>query len=139
MPTRLRTRHIALSATFVALAAGGTAACDDAPDTVEETHRFYCTSQDGTVVDEDNCDDDSDGHGGMFLLWHSTSAPAGLSRGHKVPAGGQSFAYNDKAARTSWGLPATGRIGGNGVTTKVGVVGKGGAPVGSGGGAKAGG
>lgn len=139
MPTRLRTRTLALSAAFVGLAAGGTAACDDGgPDTVEEEHRFYCTTETGRVVEEDHCDDDGDGYGHMFFIWHSTTAPAGLRPGAMVPAGGQKFAYNDKAARTSWGLPASGRIGGNGVTTKVGVVGKGGAPVG-GGGAKAGG
>ncbi|MEU1761331.1 hypothetical protein [Micromonospora sp. NPDC005652] len=33
MPTRTRTRNIVLSAAFVGLAAGGTAACDSASDT----------------------------------------------------------------------------------------------------------
>lgn len=128
MPTRLRSRRVAISTAFAALAAGGTAACDDAPDTVEEQHRFYCTTQDGKVVDEDNCDDD--GGGGMFYIWHSPHYPAGLRPLTALPSGGKSFPYNDKAARTAWGLPATGQIG-NGVTTKVNVVGKGGAPVGA--------
>lgn len=126
---RRSTRRIAFTTTFLAITAGGTAACDDAPEPVEETHRFYCTTTDGTVVDEDNCDDDGDGLGGMFFIYHSTSYPAGLAPGHKVPPGGKSFPYNDKASRTAWGLPANGKIG-NGSTTKVGVVGKGGPPAG---------
>jgi hypothetical protein len=44
--------------------------------------------------------------------------------GTRLPAGGSRFAYNDRAARSSFGLPATGRIG-NG-TIKSSVVGKGG-------------
>lgn len=128
--TRYRTRSLALSAAFVGLATGGTAACDSA--TVDEDHTFYCTTQDGIVVDEDNCDDDGDGHGGMFFIWHSSSYTPGLRPGQHVPAGGQSFRFNDKAARTAWGLPATGRIA-NGSTVKVGVAGRGGAPVRAGG------
>ncbi|TDB99601.1 hypothetical protein E1091_06545 [Micromonospora fluostatini] len=143
MSARYRTRRLTVGTAFLALAAGGVAACDDAPDnTVQEQHRFYCTTADGTVVDEDHCDDSdhvSGGGGfvGLFFISHSTSYPAGLAPGAKVPPGGRSFPYNDKATRSSWGLPSTGKIG-NGSTTKVNVVGKGGAPV-SGGGAKAGG
>ena len=47
----------------------------------------------------------------------------------QLPPGGNRFAYNDRAARQSFGLPATGRIS-NG-TVKTSVVGKGGAARGS--------
>ena len=30
--------------------------------------------------------------------------------GSRLPAGGSKFAYNDRAARASFGLPATGKI-----------------------------
>jgi hypothetical protein len=129
---RLTSRRVALSAAFLGLAAGGTAACDSAPETVEEEHRFYCATEGGTVVNEDNCDDDGDGRGGMFFIYHAVGYPAHIPAGQPVPAGGQRFAYNDTMARSQWGLPATGKIG-NGTTTKVGVVGRGGPPVGGGG------
>lgn len=132
------TRNLALSAGFLGLAAGGVAACDSTPDTVEENHRFYCTNSQGVVVPEDHCDDDGDGHGGSFFIMHSVFMPGNLQPGQPVPASAQArrFAYNDKAQRSAWGLPAQGKIG-NGTSTKVGVVGKGGAPAprgGSGGG-----
>jgi hypothetical protein len=82
------------------------------------------------VVDEENCDDDDDRGGGvgfvpLFFIWHSSSFRPGYPVGTKLPPGGSRFAYNDRAARSSFGLPATGRIS-NG-TVKTSVVGKGGA------------
>jgi hypothetical protein len=79
-------------------------------------------------VDEDNCDDDDNNGGGVgfvpFFIWHSSSYGSGYRPGYRLPAGGSKFAYNDRAARSSFGLPSTGRIS-NG-TVKTSVVGKGG-------------
>ena len=94
------------------------------------------------MVDEDNCDDDDDRGGGgvgfvpLFFIWHSSSYRPGYGVGQKLPPGGNRFAYNDRAARSSFGLPPTGRIA-NG-TVKTSVVGKGGAGR-SGSGSKSGG
>ncbi len=121
---RMTSRRVALTTSFLLLAAGGTAACDSSN---EQDETFYCATEDGTIVDEDYCDDDDSrggGFGGGFFIWHSTSYRPGLKAGSKLPAGGGRFAYNDRAARSSFGLPATGRIS-NG-TVKTSVVGKGG-------------
>jgi hypothetical protein len=121
----MSSRSVSLTSTFLLLAAGGVAACDN-DDTQDEA--FYCADANGTVVDEDNCDDDNDGGGGVgfvpFFIWHSSSYGSGYRPGYRLPAGGSKFAYNDRAARSSFGLPSTGRIS-NG-TIKTSVVGKGG-------------
>jgi hypothetical protein len=116
---------VSLTSTFLLLAAGGVAACDN-DETQDEA--FYCADENGVVVDEEYCDDDND-RGGvgivpLFFIWHSSSYRPGYAVGTKLPAGGSRFAYNDRAARTSFGLPASGRIA-NG-TVKTNVVGKGG-------------
>ena len=118
---------MSLTSTFMLLAAGGVAACDSGDDTQDEG--FYCADANGTVVDEDNCDDDNDRGGGvgivpLFFIWHSSSYRSGYPVGSRLPAGGSKFAYNDRAARSSFGLPSSGRIS-NG-TVKTSVVGKGG-------------
>jgi hypothetical protein len=117
---------VSLTSTFLLLAAGGVAACDNGNDTQDEG--FYCADENGTVVDEDNCDDDNNNGGGVgfvpFFIWHSSSYRSGYPVGSRLPAGGSKFAYNDRAARSSFGLPTTGRIT-NG-TVKTSVVGKGG-------------
>ena len=64
----------------------------------------------------------SGGH--PYYIYHSPSYGRGLAVGSLLPAGGSRFAYNDKSARSSFGLPSTGKIG-NG-TVKTSVVGKGG-------------
>jgi hypothetical protein len=122
---RMTSRSVSLTSTFLLLAAGGVAACDN-DETQDEA--FYCADENGVVVDEDNCDDDND-RGGvgivpLFFIWHSSSYRPGYAVGTKLPAGGSRFAYNDRAARRSFGLPASGRIS-NG-TVKTNVVGKGG-------------
>ncbi len=129
MNRRMFSRQIVLPATFLLLAAGGTAACDS--DENEDGH-FYCTDANGTVIDEDYCDDsDGDGSSGFFFMYMGSSMhapPSGHSSypvGSRLPASAPKFASNDRAARAKFGLPATGRIG-NG-TVKTGVVGKGGA------------
>jgi hypothetical protein len=135
----MTSRRVALTSTFLLLAAGGTAACDNSR---EDQEGFYCADEYGTVVDEDNCDDDGNNGGGvgivpLFFIWHSSSYRPGYAVGSKLPAGGSRFAYNDRAARSSFGLPATGRIS-NG-TVKTGVVGKGGSGTSGKSGSKSGG
>jgi len=120
---RMSSRSVALSSTFLLLAAGGAAACDSGSEYQDEG--FYCADADGVVVDEDYCDDEGGGgHGGGFFIWHSSGYRSGYPVGHKLPGGGSRFAYTDKAARSSFGLPSSGRIS-NG-TVKTSVVGKGG-------------
>jgi hypothetical protein len=130
---RMTSRSVSLTSTFLLLAAGGLAACDSGNDYQDEG--FYCADENGTIVDEDYCDDDNNnGGGGLggFFIWHSSSYKPGYKVGSKLPAGGSKFAYNDRSARQSFGLPSSGRIG-NG-TVKTSVVGKGGS--GSSGGSK---
>jgi hypothetical protein len=114
---------VSLTSTFLLLAAGGAAACDNDDEYRDEG--FYCADANGVVVDEDYCDDDNGGGGGGgFFIWHSAGYRSGYPVGSRLPAGGSKFAYNDRAARTAFGLPASGRIA-NG-TVKTSVVGKGG-------------
>ena len=114
---------MSLTSTFLLLAAGGVAACDNND---ERDEGFYCADANGVVVDEDYCDDDNNGGGGGggFFIWHSSGYRSGYPVGSRLPAGGSKFAYNDRAARSSFGLPSSGRIS-NG-TVKTSVVGKGG-------------
>jgi hypothetical protein len=124
----MTSRSVSLTSTFLLLAGGAVAACDNGDEIQDEG--FYCADENGTVVDEENCDDDGNNNGGglgllpLFFIWHSASYGPGYPIGYRLPAGGSRFAYNDRAARTSFGLPATGRIA-NG-TVKTSVVGKGG-------------
>jgi hypothetical protein len=124
---RMTSRSVSLTSTFLLLAAGGVAACDSGDQYQDEG--FYCADANGVIVDEDNCDDDGGSNGGgvgllPFFIWHSSSYRPGYRVGSKLPAGGAKFAYNDRASRSSFGLPSSGRIG-NG-TVKTSVVGKGG-------------
>ncbi|HEX8626561.1 MAG TPA: hypothetical protein VF755_00125 [Catenuloplanes sp.] len=123
----MTSRRVALTTAFLTLAAGGTAACDDASD-YDQDEVFYCADANGTVVDEDYCDDDGNrgGVGGGFFLWHSVAFASGYAVGTKLPPGGSRFPYNDQRSRSAYGLPATGKVS-NG-TVKTNVVGKGGAP-----------
>jgi hypothetical protein len=120
----MTSRSVSLTSTFMLLAAGGVAACDNGNDTQDEG--FYCADENGVVVDEDNCDDDRGGSGvgllPLFFIWHSSGYRSGYPVGSRLPPGGSKFAYNDRAARSSFGLPSTGRIS-NG-TIKTSVVGK---------------
>ena len=130
MKRRMASRSVSLTSTFLLLAAGGAAACDNDDDQKEG---FYCADANGVVVDEDNCDDDGNNGGGgvgflPFFIWHSSSYRPGYAVGSKLPAGGSKFAYNDRAARSAFGLPTSGRIS-NG-TVKTSVVGKGGGSTG---------
>ena len=128
MTRRMTSRSVSLTSTFLLLAAGGLAACDNGPDSQDEG--FYCADENGVIVDEDNCDDNGGGGVGLlpFFIWHSTGYRPGYAVGSKLPPGGSRFAYNDRAARQSFGLPTAGRIS-NG-TIKTSVVGKGGSGTG---------
>ncbi|GAB1691982.1 hypothetical protein KRM28CT15_37850 [Krasilnikovia sp. M28-CT-15] len=160
---RLTSRKVVLTAAFLALAAGGTAACDSPSDqesadttgyqvyddlsdpvgadgagtsgsdvsgSVDDGEEatdevFYCADEDGEVVDEEYCDDD-DGSG-TYFLWHSAGYARGLPPGSLLD-GGDSFPAGDRAARRSFGLPGTGKVG-NG-TIKTNVVGRSGSTIG---------
>jgi hypothetical protein len=128
MNRRMSSRTVSLTSTFLLLAAGGLAACDN-DEYVDEG--FYCADADGTIVDEDLCDDDGGGGGGGFFIWHSSGYRSGYPIGTRLPAGGTKFPYNDAASRSKFGLPSTGKIP-NG-TVKSSVVGKGGGGSSSGG------
>ncbi|WP_433297530.1 hypothetical protein ACQP2F_41255 [Actinoplanes sp. CA-030573] len=120
----MSSRSVSLTGTFLMLAAGGAAACDNGNRYHDEG--FYCADANGVIVDEDYCDDHHYYGGGIvpYYIWHSSGYRAGYPIGSRLPAGGSKFAYNDKASRASFGLPSTGKIG-NG-TVKTSVVGKGG-------------
>jgi hypothetical protein len=125
MNRRMSSRSVSLTSSFLLLAAGGTAACDNGNKYHDEG--FYCADANGVIVDEDYCDDSSNRHygGGVpYYIWHSSGYRSGYPIGSRLPTGGNKFAYNDAASRSSFGLPTSGRIG-NG-TVKTSVVGKGG-------------
>ena len=124
MNRRMSSRSVSLTGTFLLLAAGGAAACDSGNQYTDEG--FYCADANGVIVDEDFCDDHHHYSSGIvpYYIWHSSGYGRGYAVGSKLPAGGSKFAYNDAAARSSFGLPTTGKIG-NG-TVKTSVVGKGG-------------
>jgi len=124
MNRRMSSRSVSLTSTFLMLAAGGSAACDSGNKYHDEG--FYCADANGVIVNEDLCDDNRSYGAGFvpYYIWHSSGYRSGYQVGQRLPAGGSRFAYNDRAARSSFGLPSTGRIG-NG-TIKSSVVGKGG-------------
>jgi hypothetical protein len=120
----MTSRSVSLTSTFMLLAAGGTAACDGGKRYHDEG--FYCADANGVIVNEDLCDDNRNYGSGFipYYIWHSSGYRSGYRVGQRLPTGGSRFAYNDRSARSSFGLPSTGRIG-NG-TIKSSVVGKGG-------------
>lgn len=128
----MSSRRVVLTSTFLALAAGGLAACDTYEEDPNEDGYFYCTDANGTVIDESYCDDsDENYNSSMFFMYMGSSMhapPANYSaypKGSKLPSAAPRFSITDKAARQKFGLPASGRVS-NG-TVKTGVVGKGGA------------
>ena len=120
---------MSLTSTFLLLAAGGAAACDND----DETRTRASTAPTRTASSSTRTTaTTTTAVGGVGLLPSSSGTRPGYRSGYpvgtKLPAGGSKFAYNDKAARSAFGLPATGRIG-NG-TVKTSVVGKGGSGTG---------
>jgi hypothetical protein len=125
----MSSRSVSLTSSFLLLAAGGVAACDN---NRYHDEGFYCADANGRIVDESYCDDNRHYAGGgvvPYYIWHSSGYRSGYPIGSQLPSGGSRFAYNDQTSRKSFGLPATGRIG-NG-TIKTNVVGKGGKSTGS--------
>jgi hypothetical protein len=72
----------------------------------------YCTDEDGTIVDDDYCDDDYHGPGaGLFFLYLG-GFRSGLPVGTVLPRGGTRINPTDTAARSRAGLPSTGKVSG---------------------------
>ncbi|MGY1831849.1 hypothetical protein ACI8AA_15675 [Geodermatophilus sp. SYSU D01180] len=97
----------ALTTTVLATAATGFLAGCGSDDEQEQV--AYCTNEDGEIVDEDYCDDDYRGGGGLFFLYLGAFRP-GLPVGTVLPAGGTRVNPTDTAARQRYGLPATGKV-----------------------------
>jgi hypothetical protein len=97
----------ALTTTVLATAATGFLAGCGSEDEQEQV--AYCTNEDGEVVDEDYCDDDYRGGGGLFFLYLGAFRP-GLPVGTVLPRGGTRVDPRDTAARQRYGLPAAGAV-----------------------------
>jgi hypothetical protein len=96
----------ALTTTVLATAATGfLAGC--AGD--EEEQVAYCTDENGEIVDEEYCDDQYRGGGGLFFLYLG-GFRRGLPVGSVLPAGGTRVDPRDTAARQRYGLPGTGTV-----------------------------
>ncbi len=104
-------RSVGVGLATAFLASGVLSSCASAePETTTED--VYCATEDGTIIDESNCDDTrAGGFGGGFIWIGAFGGGRGL--GSRL-SGGQHFAYNDTAARQRVGLPATGRVTGSG-------------------------
>ncbi|MBM7807803.1 hypothetical protein JOD57_003640 [Geodermatophilus bullaregiensis] len=109
----------ALTTTVLATAATGfLAGCGTDEEAEEQV--AYCTDEDGEIVDDDYCDDDYRGGGGLFFLYLGAFRP-GLPVGTVLPAGGTRINPTDTAARQRYGLPGTGKVtGGQRVTGGIG-------------------
>ena len=162
MTRRMSSHKVALSAAFLALAAGGTAACDASPDYDSDAFdTTYSSDSGGYSAGYDPADTDDPAEAteevtGDEVFYcadedgeivdeencddDDTSAyflwhSSGYSRGlapGTVLDGGDYFPAGDRASRRAFKLPATGKVG-NG-TVKTNVVGRssGGSGVGSG-------
>ena len=97
----------ALTTTVLATAATGFLAGCGSEDEQEQV--AYCTNEDGEVVDDDYCDDDYRGGGGLFFLYLGAFRP-GLPVGSVLPRGGTRVDPRDTAARQRYGLPGTGTV-----------------------------
>lgn len=111
MPTRRsrvpRSLGVGLATAF--LASGVVSACSSGAETT--TDDVYCATEDGQVIDERYCDDDSNNGIGGFIWIGSFGSNRGL--GYRL-SGGQHFPYSDGAARERAGLPRTGSVTGSG-------------------------
>ena len=78
------------------------------------TEDVYCATEDGTVIDEENCDDTRPRAAGFVpgFIWIGGFG-GGRQPGYRL-SGGQHFPYNDAAARERAGLPRTGKVTGSG-------------------------
>jgi hypothetical protein len=147
----MTSRKVALTAAFLALAAGGTAACDttyDDPTYASDSDGYDVGSEsdaDDWVEDEEEEEEEQPAHEvfycadedgeivdedkcadadetSSYFLYHSSTYARGLKPGTYLD-GGDSFSAGDRAARRAFKLPPTGKVG-NG-TVKTNVVGRG--------------
>jgi hypothetical protein len=106
--TRSRRCSAAVELGLVGVLAAALQGCGE-----EET--VYCTDRDGVVVENRRCGDDRVGGSPFFFLWYGGGAGNPLlSRGQRVPAGGERVASTDKPAIQSRGGFGTSRAGGVG-------------------------
>ncbi len=76
----------------------------------EEDQVAYCTDEDGTIVDDQYCDDGYRGPGaGLFFLYLGGFG-RGLPVGTVLPRGGTRISPTDTTARRNAGLPSTGKV-----------------------------
>lgn len=94
-----------------------TGCASPAPPQPDLQETSYCTVPDAdgngfTVVDDDMCDDDGDGHGGggVFVLMDGHSSHSRGTHLAKSQIKGSPIPYNNQAARSSAGLPSTGKV-----------------------------
>lgn len=142
---RMSSSRVIGAGVLLSLAGPGLAACDvdSEVDAVQQDTQFQCAiERPGGIEEAVDCDDVNDSDGTVYVGGYSY--PVFI---HSYPASGTAYApgqrlpsdssrhrigYKDSAGRQQWGLPPTGKVA-NGYTTKVGVVGKGGAPAARGG------
>lgn len=143
---RMSSSKVIGAGVLLSLAGPGMAACDNEPEQVSQDTRFQCAIDRNGHEEAVDCDEVNDRDGTVYV--GSTFYPVFI---HSAPVSGGAYApgqalptqnrhrigYKDTAGRQHWGLPASGRVANN-HTTKVNVVGKGGAPVKAGGGGSGG-
>jgi hypothetical protein len=101
----------ALTTTVLATAATGfMAGCGAGGE--EDEQVAYCTDENGEIVDDDYCDDGYSGPGAGFFFLYLGGFRSGLPLGSRLPSGGTRIDPRDSAARTSAGLPGTGKVSG---------------------------
>jgi hypothetical protein len=101
----------ALTTTVLATAATGfMAGCGAGGE--EDEQVAYCTDENGEIVDDDYCDDGYSGPGAGFFFLYLGGFRSGLPVGSRLPSGGTRIDPRDSAARSSAGLPGTGKVSG---------------------------
>jgi hypothetical protein len=109
---RLKEPPLFLAAAVTAFAAAGLAGCSSEPD-----QYVYCIDDEGEVVDPDYCEDeeygydDDDDYGSSYWYYVASSR---YSVGSRVPGDHVTSRINpsDSSARTSAGIPSSGKVGG---------------------------
>jgi hypothetical protein len=76
----------------------------------DEDQVAYCTDEDGTIVDDEYCDDGYRGPGAGFFFLYLGGFRPGLPVGTVLPRGGTRINATDTAARQRAGLPANGKV-----------------------------
>jgi hypothetical protein len=76
----------------------------------DEDQVAYCTDEDGTIVDDEYCDDGYRGPGAGFFFLYLGGFRSGLPVGTVLPRGGTRINPTDTTARQRAGLPSTGKV-----------------------------